>query len=235
VTAAPAVAAAPAKAEEEPEEIPDHEQVVGGIGVSWFGMSNVPIATGSPAGTGEDPAVDAGDAAFVPAPCLGIRYWFSKVAGLDVGVGFSLSTGSMATTSAAADKQTVLAFMYHVGVPISVVHGQHLSLQITPEVTIGHAHSEVEPTAQLDPPPNASLSGFRMDVGARVGAELQFGFIGVPELALEGSLGLYGTYQATSISVGEARAAENDLVIATGEYQSPWDIFTQHVRARYYF
>jgi len=46
---------------------------------------------------------------------LGIRYWMSELVGIDAGIGFSVSTGSISTSVSAADKQTVLAFMYHLG------------------------------------------------------------------------------------------------------------------------
>jgi hypothetical protein len=217
---AAASATAEAKGQEKETDGPtDHSQVVGRVGIGWFGMSNVPIATGSPGGTIDNPTVELGPTASVPAPVVGIRYWMSERVGID----------------SAADKQTVLAFMYHLGVPIALYSGQHLSLQLTPEVTFGHAHSSIEPALQADPPPAATVTGFRLDVGGRVGAELQWGFLGVPELSLEGSIGVFCTYQATDISVGDAHAAGNDIVLSTAEYNSPWDIFTQHVRARYYF
>ena len=38
--------------------------------------------------------------------------------------------------------------------------------------------------------PDTSLTGSRIEIGARAGAEIQFGFIGVPQLALQGSIGV---------------------------------------------
>jgi hypothetical protein len=222
----------------EPEEKPvtkDHDLWVGHLGVSWFGVSNVPIATGNPAGTEDDPQIVPGPPTFVQAPAIGVRYWFTDTVGLDVGLGANVTTGSVHTTTSSADKATVTAFLLHLGAPLSLVEGQHISLQIGPEVNFGYATSTVKPAAQPDPPPAADLSGFRIDVGARVGAEVYFGFIDLPELALEGSVGLFATHQSTSASVGEARASQDNFLVATGEYNSPWDFFTQHLRARYYF
>jgi hypothetical protein len=235
-SASPAAATAQTKdGEKAADEATDHSRVVGRVGVGWFGMSNVPIATGTPGGTSDNPTVDLGAPATVPAPVLGIRYWVNELVGIDAGLGMSVATGSISTSVSAADKQTVLAFMYHLGIPIALYSGRHLSLQLTPEATFGHAHSSIEPALQPDPPPAATVTGFRLDVGARIGAELQWGFIGVPELSLEGSVGLYATFQGTDISVRDAHAAENDILISTAEYNSPWDVFTQHIRARYYF
>lgn len=213
----------------------DHDFVVGKIGIGWFGVTNIPIATGSPAGTDADPAVVPGEPTFVQAPAIGIRYWFSSLVGLDVGAGVMVSTGNVQTTTSSADKATITSFLLHAGVPISLAAGDHISLQVGPEVNFGWAGTKVKPGAQPNPPPEASLTGFRIDVGARVGGEVQWGFIGIPELALEGSVGLFVTHQATQASVGDARAQQDNLLFTTGEYNSPWDIFTQHVRARYYF
>ncbi|MEM9695419.1 MAG: hypothetical protein AAGA56_22940, partial [Myxococcota bacterium] len=218
-----------------PPEPNDHEVVVGKIGVSWLGVSNVPIATGAPSGTGTDPSITLGEPATVSAPAIGVRYWFNDTFGIEGGIGFSVSTGEIDTTTSAADKQTVFAFLLHAGAPLSLYSSNHISLQITPEMSFGHARSEVESTLQFDPPPNATLTGMRFDVGARAGAELHWGFLGVPELSLEGSVGLFFTYQETRASVDDVDAGETNLLFGTAQYQSPWDIFTQHVRARYYF
>lgn len=208
---------------------------MGHVGVSWFGISNVPIATGAPGGDEDDPVVVPGAPTFVPAPAIGVRFWLTELIGIDFGAGANFSTGSVQTTTSAADKATVTAFLIHGGVPLSLVAGEHISLQVTPEFNVGFAFAEVKPAPQPDPPPAASLTGRRIDVGARVGAEVFWGFIGVPELSLEGSVGLFVTHQATEASVGDARAAQDNFLISTGDYQSPWDLFTQHVRARYYF
>jgi hypothetical protein len=215
--------------------VKDHDAVVGKFGVGWFGVTNIPIATGSPGGNEDDATVVPGEPTFVQAPAIGVRYWFSSLVGLDVGAGVMVSTGNVQTTTSSADKATITSFLVHAGVPISLVAGQHVSLQIGPEANFGYAFAEVKPNPQPNPPPSADLMGFRIDVGARIGGEIQWGFIGLPELALEGSVGLFMTHQATEISVGEARAAQDNLLFTTGEYNSPWDIFTQHVRARYYF
>ncbi len=233
----PAVASEVEADAEEDDGKTDHDQWVGHIGVGWFGISNVPIASGTPAGDGDDPVVNPGAPEFIPTPAIGIRYWFSSLMGLDLGLGMSVSTGSVSTTTYAADKATITSLFFHLGVPLSIVEGEHVSLQIAPETNFGYAYSEVEPSYQpgVEPPPPAQLSGSRFDVGVRVGGEVYWGFIGLPELALEGSVGVYLTHQATDITVGGAHASQDNLVFTTSEYQSPWDLFTQHVRARYYF
>ncbi|MEM9695826.1 MAG: hypothetical protein AAGA56_25005 [Myxococcota bacterium] len=139
---APAPVPVPSPEGEEPD---DHDVVVGEVGVSWLGVSNVPIATGAPTGTGTDPSIDLGEPATVSAPAIGIRYCFNKTFAIEAGVGFFVSTGQIDTTTSATDKQTVFAFLLHAGAPISLYSRRHISLQITPELSFGHARSESNP------------------------------------------------------------------------------------------
>jgi hypothetical protein len=83
--------------------------------------------------------------------------------------------------------------------------------------------------------PDASLSGVRFDLGARIGGEVHFGFIGIPELSLEGSIGAFFTYQTWGVSAGAASVSDNSLGLSTASFNNPWDFFASVVRARYYF
>lgn len=224
---APKAAAAPGTS--------DHSQMVGRIGLGWFGMSAVPIATGAPGGTGDYPQVTGAGIGSVSTPVLGMRMWLNERMGLDVGGGFSISAGAARTVTAGAEKAAIYGFLAHGGLPLSIATGKHISLQLIPEMNVGFAVSSVEPVAQPNPPPNATLTGVRLDLGARVGGEVHFGFMDIPELSLEGSVGAFLTYQATNVSVGEAFSVQRNVVFATASFQNPWDIFTSYVRARYYF
>jgi hypothetical protein len=127
--------------------------------------------------------------------------------------------------------------LIHLGVPLSIVAGKHISLQITPETNLGFSHAAVAatpPITAMSPPP-ASLGGTRFDLGARIGGEIQFGFIGIPELALEGSIGAFFTYQESTVSVGSASSTNSSLALTTANFHDPWDFFTSVVAARYYF
>ncbi len=215
----------------------DHDHWVGHIGASWFGVSTVPIATGGPTGTKDNPGVAPGAApATVSVPAVGIRYWLSSMIGIDAGIGFSASTGSIRATTFATDKQSVFAMLIHAGLPVCPVAGKHIALTITPEINFGFATSSVEPTGpQATPPPSASLFGQRFDIGARIGGEIYFGFIGIPELALEGSFGAYMTHQRTSISVDTATYVDTSVLATTANFKDPWQLFASSIAARYYF
>jgi hypothetical protein len=226
----------PAKPE---DERPDHERMVGRIGVSWFGVSTLPMGTGAPSGTAVDPSVTVGTPITLSAPALGIRWWLNQTLGLDVGIGFTYGGGSTTdatgTTSTSTSKLGAFGMLVHGGVPLSLATGKHISLQITPEINLGGAHASVSPTTPMSGLPNASLSGFRFDLGARIGGEVHFGFIGIPELSLEGSIGAFVTYQSTSVSAGPASHSDSNVGFTTASFNSPWDFFASVVRARYYF
>jgi hypothetical protein len=85
-----------------------------------------------------------------------------------------------------------------------------------------------------------------LQVGARAGAEVFFGFIGIPALSLEGSVGMYvmtrsakwsrGAYtDALGVAQPEITYKDSTLLIATSAMNNPWQIFTSNVAARYYF
>ncbi len=64
-------------------EVTDHQHVVGRIGLSWLGVSNIPLATGAPGGTEANPVVLPGPPTSVAAPALGIRYWLTGLFGIE--------------------------------------------------------------------------------------------------------------------------------------------------------
>jgi hypothetical protein len=238
---APAPAAAPAAPRDEApaEEMSDHDKLVGHFGVGYFGISQIPYAAGLAAGTLPT--------ATVTAPVVGVRYWMTRQVGLDVGAGLSLSTFSNSQTPAPnptpQNPPTVFAFALHGGVPIALASAKHFTFEIVPEVTFGYASTSVD---EATPQPNQSLHGLRLDIGGRVGAEINFGFMGLPQLALEGSVGLYARYQNVGGSQGAytpnggmplpaVSASSGVFTLGTSVGSDPWAIFTDNISALYYF
>jgi hypothetical protein len=218
--AAPAVvavvAAPPAK--EAPAEYAgnDHDLFVHHIGVGYFGVSQLPVGTNV-----------GGAAGIVNAPVIGVRYWASRLLGADVGLGFGYTTSSRSGTVGSNNNW---GFALHGGLPLSLVSSRHFSFEVVPiEATIGFTGGSAPPGGGAGP--NQGVSGFLIDVGGRVGAELQFGFIGIPQLALEASLGLLVKHQ----SVGVGTATVQTTTFATTVGSDPWAIFTDSISALYYF
>ena len=202
----------------------DHERVLERVGIGWFGVSTIFVGT-------------QGDT--VVAPSVGARYWLNEQFGVDGAVGFAFSGGGATQTTGGmtmeSDSPSVIGFLLHAGVPISLFAGPHYTFIVVPEINIGYARIGSE---FGDPmmPMQRSDRGFRLDVGARAGAEIQFGFIGVPELALEASVGLTLSHQRQSFSVGDATSGRvATTTLQTLSVNDPWDFFRSTIAARYYF
>jgi hypothetical protein len=83
---------------------------------------------------------------------------------------------------------------------------------------------------------SVSGSGFHLDIGARAGAEIHFGFIDIPQLSLQGSVG--AAFAIDSVGFEDVAGEEYDASftsIGTTLQDNPWNIFTSNVAAIYYF
>jgi hypothetical protein len=247
--AAPAAQAAPGDS--------DHDQVVGSLGVGYLGMRSMAVGCVATAGAGCVPVAGAtlGGAGTqqIGAPVVGIRYWIDPTIGIDAGIGMAIG-GATLTNNAPqggapngdVPQPGFYAFIIHAGLPLALASSGHYSFQIIPEANVGFGGWSVDrPIPPAGPQPQGFTgSGFHLDVGARAGAEIQFGFIGLPKLALQASIGLLFSMNNTSI-----KDKENAAVLPTSVYESkgsqiafgttvqdnPWNIFTTNVAALYYF
>ena len=204
----------------------DHAKAVGRVGVSWFGVSEIALGV---------------DGAVAVAPALGIRYWITEAVGIDAGIGLGWSTTSseneFAGETTTDDGPSTLALLFHVGVPLALYHDSHYTFILVPEVNVGYANSSL-----TDDETNVenSQNGLRLDVGSRLGAEIHFGFIGVPSLSLEASVGVFLQHVNVSAERQEgdvrlSRLSQSRTSVATTVTNDPWDIFRTSVSARYYF
>jgi hypothetical protein len=224
--AAPAAEAAPGNT--------DHDAVIGRLAVGYLGLRTMLIST--------SPIANAQAQIPFEAPIVGVRYWIDQMLGLDLGVGLSISGGSteqspvIPPAPSTLDLQGYTVFMAHAGVPLALASGKHYSFQIIPEVNLGIANSSIEVMGF-----ETRFSGFHLDIGMRAGAEVQFGFIGIPELGLQAGVGLgfqmdttNGTADAT-VGTPETSFDVSTNRFATSVGDNPWNIFTSNVAALYYF
>lgn len=194
----------------------DHSLVVGHLGFGYMGRPGIGVGAGAVAAT-------------VNAPVIGVRYWLDPGMGIDVGLGFGIESGSTTTNGTSADNPSYWAFVLHGGVPLALANGRHYSFQIIPEANIGLGGGSADN-------PSVSSSGFLLDLGARAGAEIQFGFIGLPELSLQGSIGAsFAIASQSSTPDGGEKTGTSSLALRTNVYNSPWAVFTNSVTALYYF
>jgi hypothetical protein len=190
----------------------DHDAVVGRLAVGYLGRTGVAIQGGG----------------VVPVPVIGVRYWLSDLLGIDAGLGFGFGSSSTDVGGASVDGPSTHGVILHGGVPLSLASAGHFSFQVVPEMNIGFAGQSVT-NGGVD----TSVSGFHLDIGARAGAEIHFGFINVPQLALQGGVGLRMNVDSTGSDPGDAGGSS--FSIGTNVGDNPWNIFTSNVAALYYF
>ena len=175
--------------------VSDHEKVVGHIGVGYLGLTNIPI---SGAGAGGVPARQN-----VAAPVIGVRWWLGEKIGLDLGLGLGLTSGSTevitGNTTTSVDQPGVFAMALHGGVPLVFAHDKHYKFLLVPELNLGFATSTETPTPAPAGTGDITHTGFHLDLGARIGAEIHFGFIGIPQLSLQASVGVFARRDALSL------------------------------------
>ena len=223
---------APAKKVDADDEVSDHEKVVGHIGVGYFGFTTLPLSGGN------------GIPTTVAAPIIGVRYWLAEKIGLDLGVGFGLTTGSTETVgggqTTTTDAPSVFGTALHAGVPLVFAHQKHYKFLLVPELNVGFAKATFTPNVAPGQPaqPDISHSGFHLDVGARIGAEIHFGFIGVPSLALQATVGAFIRRDATKTSSepngGTVSSSTGVTSFGTSVQSDPWALFANNISAIYY-
>jgi hypothetical protein len=140
-------------------------------------------------------------------------------------------------------------------VPLALHAEKHWVFQVIPEFNVGFSSGTMQDPAKGEyVPPNTTpvylndikFSGLRFDVGARAGAELHFGFIGVPNLSLQATVGLYLRYDSYKAKGGgnpngtptwpdTLSYERSTMTVGTSVQDAPWSIFTKNVAALYYF
>lgn len=208
------------------------------LAVGYMGVSQIPIAQVQAGGN--PPQVTADN---VAAPYIGARYWLSTLVGIDVALGFGYSGGSTSTTvnntTTSVDTPSRTGFGVHAGLPLALASSSHFTFEAIPELTFGYATSTLKQNTPmgLPPQPDVSLSGIRFDIGARIGGEMQFGFIGIPQLSLQATIGLGFRYTQIKASTSDNSFgfSQSTPAFATTVQDAPWAIFTNTVSALYYF
>lgn len=229
-TPPPAPASVPApKAAAEGDT--DHSKHVGRLGVGYFGAFDVPISDASLA-----PATPAASAT---AHVVGVRYWLNESLGIDVGLGLGMTSGSTSVkvggTTTDADTPSTLTFALKAGVPLALYHGKHYTFLIEPQLVYGHSGTTRKGTATNNA--DDTYSGHHLTIGASAGAEISFGFIGLPMLALDATVGLGLDWRKGNHTDKGNNNEENasSTTIATANLDQPWNIFRSTVSVFYYF
>ena len=236
-TTTPAASTAP-----KDDGVTDHEKVVGHLGVGYLGLTQVPIGSGGGGGAGGF----SHSRATLDAPVIGVRYWLSEKMGLDLGLGFTMFSSSNDTVNnnvtTTTDGPAAFGVAVHGGVPLAFAYGKHYKFLLVPELNIGYARRGEKQNGN-PAPPDIVRTGLRVDAGARIGTEIQFGFIGIPELALQASVGLNIRYQnwkshqdaGPPVVPTERSSSDTQTSIGTTVQADPWALFVNNISAIYYF
>jgi hypothetical protein len=239
-TTGPTATTAPAY-EEDPPADPvysgdsDHSAMVGNFGIGFFGVTGVPIALAPSPPQMADPGTWAEE---VYAPTIGVRYWLSDLLGIEGGLGIGISSGSQETQTAAgttivSDPPSATAFALHAGLPLALAHSGHFVFEVVPELNFGFSTGTVYGATAAE---DVDVGGILFQMGARAGAEIHFGFIDIPQLALQGSIGLFIDYEGRSADFGDGSSTSSSgFSIGTSWGDDPWDLFTGSLAAIYYF
>ncbi|MCU0656483.1 MAG: hypothetical protein MUF64_14905 [Polyangiaceae bacterium] len=213
----------------------NHAQVVGSFGVGYMGLGG--IAIGQLQG-GPTPDISSQN---IDAPIIGARYWVSESLGIDAGIGFGNTSSKRTVKNGGVTTETegpsATGFLFHAGVPLVLgTPGQYHTFQVVPELNVGFASSTIKGTTNNGvTTPDIELGGFRLDVGARVGSEIHFGFVGLPKLALQATVGLYFSTSSVSGKQDQLEVTRSQTSIGTSVQAAPWSIFTNNISALYYF
>ncbi len=199
----------------------DHSRMVRTFAVGYLGSAQ--LRTLNTAGAAALVDVDA--------PIIGGRYWFTQRMGLDLGLGFSTGGTTITDGDTEVDTPDPFALALRVGVPFALLDTRHFVFEVVPEATFGFTSNTVEgPMADFD------VGSAHFDLGARAGAEIHFGFLDIPQLALQAGVGLRFSHDSGSVDQGgdEVRSFSSTR-IATSLQGNPWDIFVGNIAALYYF
>jgi hypothetical protein len=208
------VAVAPPAEAPRPESDFNVEQRRWALG--YAGVSTVPTGAGS-----------------ITVPAVGLRYWMSPSMGLDAALGINLTGGSTDTAGTSTDKNTVFGILFQGGIPFVLSAHRHVNFEVGPYLTVGYGRTSTGTTSAYLT--ETDFNGLRLDVGARAGFEVFFGFIGIPELALSATVGAQFEYLRNAQSTGGTDSSDSTYSLSTTVQNNPWDIFAGNVAARYYF
>lgn len=234
-TATTTTAAPPPPAEPPPLPPPavdaanqtDHERVIRAYGVGVLGSVRL----------------DNLGANSVTAPMLGLRYWMNEGMGLEFGVGVAHHSGTFSNDIAGqsnVDDPTIWGLAGHAGVPLALFHDKHFTFLVMPEANFGFSTWREADDKNTVGDSGESGRAWLAEVGARAGAEIHFGFIGLPMLSLTGSVGAHVTYRdslykSVDAAGNETKQGQYTLDVTTANHNDPWALFTNSISALYYF
>jgi hypothetical protein len=194
---APATATSTGGSITDTSGVTDHSVVVGHLGLRYFGSADMPALSfaGGMATQGGTQALHT----------VGMRYWLNGSLGLEAGLGIGFSSGSNTrtvqsggnTTQQSSDNPNFFGLGLQVGLPIMVAEAKHLAIHVDPYLYFRYGTSGITTGSGTTTTDN-TLSAVQFGLGANAVAEMQFGFIGLPQLGLQAQFGFGLAYNSNS-------------------------------------
>jgi hypothetical protein len=173
---------------------------------------------------------------------LGLRRWTTEPLGpfrnwgFDLGLGFNYTSSSVTQpqtgTLTTTDGPSTKGFGLHAGLPLAITLHKHAVFELVPEADVIWAKETIP---ALTGNVITTYDGWSARVGGKAGFEIFFGFIGVPQLAIEASLGAYFKYDSVASTIGPIERSTRSWGISTLRGNEPWSIFSGAVAAMYHF
>jgi hypothetical protein len=220
----------------------DGDRWGGHLGIGYYGQQTLEFV-GDNNGVGTPPGSTT-------LNFVGARYWLSqgnaglvKGLGVDLAVGLALSSSSAKSETGAGTQNVDLpgagGFGLRAGMPLALYAAKHATFQVGPEMTFAMGGSNLKGDAALGTV-DMDRSSLYFGLGARAGVEVYFGFIGMPQLALDATVGVGLDYASASFSQEvngvKTSGTASTFGLQTDDGDKPWEVFTNGViRARYYF
>lgn len=210
----------------------DHQRAVSGVGVGLLSVAELRTLLPGPDYTLSPLTV----------PVIGIRSWANEGMGFQIGIGFNTSSGRLKSDVAGdedIDLPTIWGVALHGGLPFSLYSDKHYNLVLVPELNVGYATGRTKDDANLPGDQGIKHSAWLAGLGLKIGAEVQFGMIDLPMLALQATVGAEVNYRSATVEAAEQGAIVTrrrwGLDASTASFSDPWDLFTSSIAALYYF
>ncbi len=199
----------------------DHAAVIRHFGVGYLGRVQIPGASN--------------------VSVVGARYWLSERWGIQAGLGFNAGRNRRDSEENPDFIRDFFAGALHVGAPFVLHHNKHYKFLFVPEVhfAVGTVDDERDPAIDTD---DREIDTFVFGFNLKAGAEIHFGFMGLPKLALQGTVGIssqFSTQRRRNADPADPSQSlstrTRDFAFSTVNFNDPWDFFAANIAALYYF
>lgn len=174
---------------------------------------------------------------------VGVRHWTTKPLwkfrnfGVDLGVGLAFNRSNVTQpqtgTLVTEDGPSTSGFGLHAGLPLAITVHEHAIFELVPEIDLIRAKETIPPLVAGGD--TTEYTGWAFRTGVKAGFEIFFGFIGIPQLAVEAGVTGMVTFDSVKSTIGPIERSTRQWGFSTQRGTEPWSVFTGSVAAMYHF